>query len=258
MIRLMQNLSNFNKIFCKKPNTNSFWIRVEEDYIDRNNERINGKFIQKPKYEKIVNYFITSLNSFSGILKSYFEIFVDYPAKKMAEKGLLNLPNFLPEDAAVISFNYTNTYEYITKRDDIIHIHGNVRNNIVLGINPGSDDFSDNPDITYIKFKKYYQRAYYSTEDNYIEFINCEKNMQGDFDGYSVKLIVFGHSLDITDKDIIEDLFDIATEIKIYYHNDKAKENYIENIVRIYGKSKYDNLRRNKDLALKPSETKPL
>ena len=48
---------------------------------------------------------------------------------------------------------------------------------------------------------------------------------------------MIGHSLDETDKNILEHLFLINQNaiINIYYHNEEAQENYINNITDIIG-----------------------
>ena len=61
-------------------------------------------------------------------------------------------------------------------------------------------------------------------------------------------LTIMGHSLDITDKDIIIELFDHARAINVYYHDENAKKDYIDNLIKIFGKQKFDDLRRNKNL----------
>jgi hypothetical protein len=54
--------------------------------------------------------------------------------------------------------------------------------------------------------------------------------------------------LDITDKDIIIELFDHARAINVFYHDENAKKDYIDNLIKIFGKQKFDDLRRNKNL----------
>ena len=63
-----------------------------------------------------------------------------------------------------------------------------------------------------------------------------------------------GHSLDITDKDIISDLFNVASQITILYHNESAKASYITNLVKIFGKSGLDGFREQSKLSFLPLE----
>ena len=61
-------------------------------------------------------------------------------------------------------------------------------------------------------------------------------------------MLVIGHSLDITDKDILMELFDISHRITIKYHKKEVVASYIENLVTMYGKEGFDRLRTKKHL----------
>ncbi|MBP3399588.1 MAG: hypothetical protein J6K75_07510, partial [Erysipelotrichaceae bacterium] len=63
-----------------------------------------------------------------------------------------------------------------------------------------------------------------------------------------VNLVVMGHSLDITDEDIIKDLFLSVHEILILCHDDSAMFSYISNLIKMFGKSQFDMLRKDKNL----------
>ena len=67
-------------------------------------------------------------------------------------------------------------------------------------------------------------------------------------EGNPVNLSILGHSLDDTDKDSLKELFEVSNEIIIYYH-DKAKVPvFVRNLIRHFGKTKFDELRYNKKL----------
>ena len=63
------------------------------------------------------------------------------------------------------------------------------------------------------------------------------------------RVFTMGHSLDITDRDIIEELFQNASEIVILYHNFDAKKSYIANLIKIFGKDGFDMLKKDKKLS---------
>ena len=48
------------------------------------------------------------------------------------------------------------------------------------------------------------------------------------------------------------EVFDLADEIHILYHNEKAIGNYIKNLVNMYGKDGFDRLRSVKKLRFEP------
>lgn len=63
-----------------------------------------------------------------------------------------------------------------------------------------------------------------------------------------VHLSVYGHSLDETDGDVIEELFNAANTITIYYHIKEKVPEFLRNLIRIFGKKKFDEMRLNKQL----------
>lgn len=166
-----------------------------------------------------------------------------------------------------------------TSRPNESFIHGEVdisnnidTNNMVLGIDEyltGSD--KDN-NIDFIGFKKYFQRIYKGTDIKYkewikeinkddmiyqrdlsdinSEFLNDKKNNEKYIlrelgklknERFKHKVYFYGHSLDITDKDIIRELIlhdTVLTTIYYYagYKNDKSGLfSKIANLVKIIG-----------------------
>ena len=63
-----------------------------------------------------------------------------------------------------------------------------------------------------------------------------------------IELYVVGHSLDVTDKDIIQIVFETASKIYVLYHSDISAKSQIRNLVEIYGKQGLDRLRAEKEL----------
>lgn len=247
---LLNAFSHFNKFFQQQKNVlPRGTLSLVDEYVQ--NHHVKGRC---PNKEKIIQTLLDDLYDFSDILKIYLRFFVDYPVKK---GEVLSIHSFLPTIDYVITFNYTNTFEMISPRTEVFHIHGNVDNRIVLGINPNKDDELETIDTSFIQFKKYFQRAFYDIEDEYIEIINSDK-LYSNVHGIANKpfLCVFGHSLDVTDKDIIEELFNMANGIQIFYHNEQAKASYIKNIVQIFGKKGYDRLKREKNLKFTPTKQK--
>lgn len=130
----------------------------------------------------------------------------------------------------VISFNYTDTYTiYNIPEENVFHVHGSLKkNNMVLGIN---DDDPDNLD--FIFFKKYFQRIQKLT--GYIDIPNTF-----DYDeGIQIKrpdIHFYGHSLDKTDEDIINSLFNKSQKFIIYYLSPEDYAQKVVNLIDIFGK----------------------
>lgn len=155
----------------------------------------------------------------------------------------------------VLNFNYTNTYEKVYNSEiPIQYIHGKITSegneseNIVLGIDEYLGKENQNNKVNYSIFKKFVQRIRNDTGNNYKEIIKkiesiyqkvgnvCsgEKNPMIDYsDGISF-VHIFGHSLDITDKDILVEFIKSEATVVIIYCKDKfAEGEAIENILKL-------------------------
>lgn len=164
----------------------------------------------------------------------------------------------------ILSFNYTDTYRKIYDPKELCeydYIHGKVNlehsletNNMVLGIDEYLSKKRKNRDVEFIAFKKYYQRIYKETGCKYKEWVDDIrsnkpiKNMRFvDIDEAGSKvyqsenskfhnLYIFGHSLDVTDKDILREL--ILNEnvyTTIFYYNKDDFGAKIANLVKVIG-----------------------
>lgn len=147
----------------------------------------------------------------------------------------------------VLSFNYSNTYERIYGQSnkieyDYIHGKADITNNVntcnlVLGIDEYLEECDRDNKLEFLPFKKFYQRIYKSTDSSYMEWVDeIRQNSECPYELY-----IFGHSLDKTDKDVLELLIcNDNVQTKIYYHrksNDDKKElgKLIRNLVRVIG-----------------------
>lgn len=196
--------------------------------------------------EKIINHLLDELNIVAKILRLYLEYFIESTLLGIKQNTLTRCPAISHIDKA-ISFNYTSSYEQFYLSSEIFHLHGDVKNRIIIGVNPDSSDEITSIDVSFAKFKKYFQRTQYNTDLNYINWLKEMKTPT-----QLTSLIVMGHSLDVTDQDIILELFARMDEIIILYHNEEAKNTYISNLINMYGKEGLDDLRKQKGLILLP------
>ncbi len=187
----------------------------------------------------------------------------------------------------VLSFNYSDTYERVYDKEmkaEYSYIHGkadinkNVSNsNIVLGIDEYLDNKRKDKELEFLVFKKFYQRIYKSTCNNYLDWVDeikVEYNdflkkeseaysrmidmfKEGSFEQFQLQktgcselpnkgyaehtLYIFGHSLDITDRDVLK-LFicndNVQTKVFYYRKNKDDKEvlgKLIRNLIQIMG-----------------------
>lgn len=188
-------------------------------------------------------------------------------------KKSLDIEEIKPDH--ILSFNYSDTYERVYGRGKNInydYIHGKAHidntletNNMVLGIDEYLPKKRMNKETEFIAFKKFYQRIHKETGCKYKEWVDdikeeyneylwkknnvCSENVDTPFQKYLPvgkcrekclfhQLYIFGHSLDITDKDILRDLIlndNVLTTI--YYVNKKVYGQQIANLVKVIGQN---------------------
>jgi hypothetical protein len=162
----------------------------------------------------------------------------------------------------VLSFNYSHTYQKLydnPKKIKYDYIHGESRinstiesNNMVLGIDEYLNKKSKDKEIDFIAFKKYYQRIYKKTGSEYKNWVDEIANSRYENEvalrerfpkqipykkfNSKHKLYIFGHSLDITDKDVLRDLIlNDNVYTTIYYLNKGVMGQQIANLVKVIG-----------------------
>lgn len=186
----------------------------------------------------------------------------------------------------VLSFNYTHTFEkiYTIKPDEsaslmgentISYIHGETQestdinsNKMVLGIDEYLPEEEKDKNLSFIDYKKYFQRIYKETGNEYLQwenkiesdsaFINkpensdkkekiiddisqnkCRENSLTSMNTH--QLYIFGHSLNVADGDVFRRLI-LHDNVKtnIFYHRKKENDKRdlkqkITNLVKIIG-----------------------
>lgn len=247
---------------------------VRHDYIL---EEPKGSGYFKINEEKVASELYKSSRQLASLLSMYLSWFVEGPVKILSAKNKLPLYDALSPSngmSYIISFNYTHTAELLKyydnqtgneiKGDDrYCYIHGHLLpkiSQIVLGINADEDDKSVTADTRFIQFKKYYQRVFYKTDLSYLDFLReTDKTIQRRKERFSIdtgvgeyNLIVIGHSLDVTDREVIIDVFTRSQYISILYHDESAIKGYMSNLITIFGKEGFDDLRFSRHLEFLP------
>lgn len=210
---------------------------------------IKSQKIQIEGIEIIKETLLNDLNRLTRCLELYLQHYVGNITPKVKLPDIEGLPV-----NCVLSFNYTDTYKKIYHTDDskdieYDYIHGAVNPessidtcNLILGIDEYLLGEDRNQDNEFIQFKKFYQRIFKRTGCKYVEWI---KNIN-DFYQRTIKLksasksnvYILGHSLDITDGDILSSLINAPnTKTTIFYHNQAALGKQISNLVKILGEN---------------------
>lgn len=227
--------------------------------------------LYKFTYLEIKNYLLDDLNCLTRAL----EIYLTKVICKIKTGKVSSDIEFITElSTKVLNFNYTDTYfrKYSNYNDEtnIDYIHGKAdinntieTNNMVLGIDEYLSKKKRNSDTDFIDFKKYYQRIFKGTGCKYKDWLDIihedYKKMQiklekrvmetsGFFSKKQIKkqvkreylnehnLYIFGHSLDVTDKDILRDLIlNNILHTTIFYHSKEELGKKIANLVKIIG-----------------------
>lgn len=248
--------------------TYGYFNRKISDYNKKNGKKRFNDRTEQMNYKKLRDILLSDLNRLIRALEIYL-------CEAVEEKGVYwRLPDieYIHIDK-VLSFNYTDTYRRIYDPEGTVEydfIHGKLNtewnavvNNMVLGIDEYLPEDRRNQEVEFIAFKKYYQRIYKQTGCQYKRWVDTIKNdyykdiermneinsKKGasciEFDtGYlktkyiSLKhnIYIFGHSLDVTDGDVLRELIlsDNARTI-IFYPDKEEMGRKIANLVKIIG-----------------------
>ncbi len=241
-LRDIELFHKFGRFQSATANINNSYISFDKNYLT---SEMEGTRIRRIDEEKIINEMYSELRDFIEILNIYIEEFID----QIAVNKNSNNEIFGQADC-VVSFNYTNVYEKLyvqERRVPVYHIHGRAKeHNIVLGVNANEDDELEKIDTRFIRFKKYFQRIEGETDIEYAKILE-EYDDARDF-GEEVEVYFVGHSLDITDEDIIKELIEQSDKVTIYYHSQEVLKDYITNMVKLFGKRKVTQMRLNEKL----------
>ena len=197
--------------------------------------------------------FLKDLNRLTRCLEIYLS---DYVNNLPVSKRLPDIDGLKIDK--VLSFNYTNTYERIYGKDkpdieyDYIHGKAEITHdvdscNLVLGIDEYLIGEERNSNTEFIQFKKFFQRIYKKTGCKYMDWINGYLTRLNDTKRNKFNtaiedfnIYIFGHSLDITDKDILSELIQTKyARTRIFHFNQNALGSQIANLVKVIGQ---DNL----------------
>ena len=241
-----QKLYIFEMIFTEK-------MRIEQ-LIDKGN-----KGYRDITYKDFRYILYKDLEELIRALELYLSEFVDTIGVGELVSEIEDL-----EPDYVINFNYTHTYErlYHKSKNGVFHIHGECDkdrpiedNNMVLGIDEywGKDERNSHTNFTI--FKKFAQRIQKHTgidHYRYMTDINEIYRRNGSglyYKGRDVfdrllpdeisKVYVFGHSLDITDKDILAEFIGSdATDVTIYCYDKGVEGDLIANTIKLIGEQR--------------------
>lgn len=288
--KVIQTLDGINNRF-----NNKIYLPKEKDITEISTDELNylEKFFPNLKYESNPDDVSTTCISKEQILKirdtllldlnrltKCLEIYLILVSKTFLEgnDSVKKLPLIESLDIDhVISFNYTDTFKllYAPNNDNIKYdfIHGKLSDlnddsdsKLVLGIDEFISDDRKNTDLTFVDFKKYYQRVFKDSTCNYKTWLKYYKpskdrkiNPNDAANGLfypipnGLNIYIFGHSIDVTDKDVLEKL--LLDKYKgdriIYYYKEESRPDKIKNLIQIIGKDNFIEYTSGSDAKIK-------
>ena len=231
-------------------------------FRDENGER-GGK--QSISFEELKNRLYEELNNLIRALEIYL---CEYVEKIDINEKSSDIDK--SEIDFILSFNYTHIFSKLynvssQSKQEVVdpfdYLHGEAKidntietNNMVLGIDEYLSKERRNKETEFIAFKKFYQRIYKQTGSEYKRWIEIIKNQMQEIDDkikkqYPIQipynkipnkcrnqLFIFGHSLDITDKDVLKEMIlNDNVYTTIYYPDKKELGRKIANLVKVIG-----------------------
>lgn len=210
--------------------------------------------VQPKPIKTVAKILLNELNQFISFLEIYL-IEITQNHAQIVSPDILEL-----EIDKLLTFNYTDTFQKLydsRNKVEYDYIHGEIGqtpNNMVLGIDEYLKGSEINENLDFVRFKKYFQRIQKRTGCRYKEWLDVlyselHKLQQANGswirgakepDPTVLNLFIYGHSLDITDKDILKELIMYEhAYITIYHHNDESYEDKVINLIKLIGQ---DNL----------------
>lgn len=190
----------------------------------------------------------SDLNKLIKALELYLLIVEDIPIKLISK----DISGFYYD--YIINFNYTHTYNLnkhynnlkvdVDEPTEIFYIHGETGkkpNNMVLGIDEYWSEEERDSHTNFTIFKKFAQRIQKKTGVDSYKWIKeisdlYEKNIAKNSNRNSAvaEVHIFGHSLDLTDTDILKAYLESeATDVTIYCKDEATEGEYIANVIKI-------------------------
>lgn len=218
------------------------------------------------------------LEKFIEIFNLYLEIIVG----QLVQSRMIDIDAEWSYPDKIFSFNYTNTYQRLHDSVDVEYLHGSCgeHQNIVLGVSDLESESLEK--IKAYGFTKYQQKLFKDTDYEFLDgykkrvlgnkkrIEELKEEYQGritqidqvlqqlDVDNLlNLNFYIWGHSLDVSDKAYILELFSLNDEmdrkvrVTVYYFNKQAKFALLNNLLAILGKDKVEQWMKNKWLQFK-------
>lgn len=217
--------------------------------FEKNLKEKNKNYL--PTFSDLIDKTYTDLRRFIRCMEIYFSDCVEKIDINLVSIDILQLNSI----NAILNFNYTHTFEkfYNMNNKQIHYIHGETqlnndtrKNNMVLGIDEYRRNGEQNSHTNYNLYKKFTQRIINETGFKYRNWIKEIQNNDNYNETVNIiqpnAIFIFGHSLDITDKDIFYEFIMNEFVITIILYNNKQQQSkQISNLVKMIGQDNFIN-----------------
>ena len=208
---------------CEEKN----WIDLELAFRNE----IENYILRKNKYTptNINTSWQTITNNMGLYFKKFFDTKPNAYERMKKDSCAYHFYKKLDKHDKIYTFNYTNPYQFINKELSVQHVHGELvflndfYRDLILGVDKGLYDKINKEKYLVPLFKEYNSR--------------CKDSALITKLSQTTELIIWGHSLGITDSDYFRDFFNNLTEgnsrckcISIITKNKQARDTIVESL----------------------------
>jgi hypothetical protein len=227
---------------------------IEQKTVEKEVFSIPDKYVDKRKLgiksERILRDLSSSFEDFIVIFNRYLVDVVSVFYAEIKQKPLI--PFQLMDE--IYTFNYTPTLEtfYNVEKLKVVYLHGKINEvnniqNLILGVAEIPDEIQSKKAF---EFTKYYQKIIKGSNCNFIEVPTKSTDISEENIFY-----IFGHSLDKSDNEYIEQIFKYLekdylkkSNIVVFYYNQKDYKNKLKNLFSFIGKEIINKFNASKRL----------
>lgn len=200
------------------------------------------------KFDRVLRDLMNDLDVFIEIFDTYLSTII---AGFKLKKPFSSFGKVLDNVEFIYSFNYTSTflnlYPHYQDKVKIEYLHGQAgksKKKLVLGISELPSEILKQHKA--YGFVKYHQKLFNNTDYKFLKGntqLESELERAGLGARETVEIYIWGHSLDVSDREYIEEIFSSEFEgyrgkirVIILYHNDSSRFSMLANLLHILGK----------------------
>lgn len=247
--KLIEFKSDFFKELYNQFN-NQRWVDIENHYFSylkryskASNNDLNGITKLNNEFEflksKLIDYLKRATSEIKRGRVNHIAQLTTKPFEQKEFVCKLEEEDIIPKHLYFLNFNYTNTIEFYTPyipsnyTYNVNYIHGDihdVNNPIIFGYGDEHDsDYLEIQNKQIHELLKHIKSFQYSKTSNYLHLIRF-------IQGEPFQVYVLGHSLGLSDRTMLKEIFehDNCKSIKLFYHKmNESKNDFSEKVFEL-------------------------